>query len=87
MAEFGDTASGELAAGPPAQRGSPQLPAGAELAGANLYAVLELVPARASSARQYRSIYTRFANALRDELRRAPLVSDLTADAIFARPF
>ena len=87
MAEFGDTALAELPPGPPAQRGSPELPAGDELGGANLYAVLELVAARAaraSSARQYRSIYTRFANALRDELGRAPLVADLTADAIAA---
>jgi hypothetical protein len=66
---------------------SPALPAGPELLDANLYAVCELIAgraARASSARQYRSIYTRFADALRDELGRAPVVGDVTGDAIAA---
>jgi len=60
---------------------------GEALEDANLYAVLELIAgraARASTARQYRSIYTRFANALRDELGRPPVVKDVTVDAIAA---
>ncbi len=66
---------------------APGLPAGAELAQANLYAVAELVAARApreSSRRQYRLIFRRFADVLRDELGRPPLVADLTADTIAA---
>ena len=46
-----------------AGRLSPALPAGEQLLDANLYAVCERVAgraARASSARQYRAIYTRF---------------------------
>jgi site-specific recombinase XerD len=66
---------------------SPTLPGGEQLLEANLYAVCELIAgraARASSARQYRSIYTRFADALRDELGRPPVVGDVTGDAIAA---
>ena len=51
------------------------------------YGVCDLVvgrAARASSARQYRAIYTRFCDALRDELARPPVVADVTADAIAA---
>ncbi len=65
----------------------PGLPAGGQLAEANLYAVAELAAARApreSSRRQYRSIFRRFADVLRDELGRPPLVADLTADTIAA---
>jgi site-specific recombinase XerD len=72
---------------PAAGRLVPALPAGEQLLQANLYAVCELVAgraARASSARQYRAIYTRFCDALRDELGRPPLVGDVTADAIAA---
>lgn len=61
------------------------LPVGAELPEANLYAVIELIAgraARASSARQYLAIYTRFADRLRDGLGRPPVVGDVTADAI-----
>jgi hypothetical protein len=60
-------------------------PAGEELLGANLYAVSELIAgraARASSARQYRAIYTRFADRLRAELGRPPVVADVSVDAI-----
>jgi len=66
---------------------SPTLPAGEQLLDANLYAVCELIAgraARASSARQYRSIYTRFADALRVELGCPPVVGDVTGDAIAA---
>jgi len=66
---------------------SPPLPAGEQLLEANLYAVCELIAgraARASSARQYRSIYTRFGDALRAELGRPPVVGDVTGDAIAA---
>ena len=66
---------------------SAALPAGEQLLEANLYAVCELVAARAaraSSARQYLSIYTRLCDALRDELGRSPVVGDMTADAIAA---
>jgi len=66
---------------------SPALPAGEQLLDANLYTVCDLVAgraARASSARQYRAIYTRFCDALRDELGRAPVVGDVTADAVAA---
>jgi hypothetical protein len=65
----------------------PALPTGEQLLEANLYAVCELVAgraARASSARQYASIYRRFCDALRDELGRPPVVADVTADAIAA---
>ena len=58
----------ELLAPPAAGRLSPALPTGEQLLDANLYAVCELVAgraARASSARQYRAIYTRFCDALR----------------------
>jgi site-specific recombinase XerD len=68
-------------------RVSPALPAGEQLLHANLYAVCELVAARAaraSSARQYLGIYTRFCDARRDELGRPPIVADATADAIAA---
>jgi len=71
----------------PAGRASPALPAGEQLLQANLYAVCDLVAgraARASSARQYLTIYTRFCDALRDELGRPPAVADVTADAIAA---
>ena len=77
----------ELLAPIAAGRLSPALPAGEQLLEANLYAVCELVAgraARASSSRQYRAIYTRFCDALRDELGRAPVVADVTADAIAA---
>ncbi len=97
MAGFADSAALETTdvvvavAGSPAPAlsvmASPALPVGETLARANLYAVLELVAgraARASTARQYRSIYTRFANALRDELGRPPVVEDVTPDAIAA---
>jgi integrase/recombinase XerC len=70
-----------------AARLSPALPAGDQLLEANLYAVCELVAgraARASSAKQYASIYTRFCDALRDELGRPPVVEDVTAAAIAA---
>jgi len=66
---------------------APGLPAGDALAAANLYAVAELVAGRApreSSRRQYRSIFRRFCDALRDELGRPPIVADLTADTIAA---
>ncbi|MCA1678936.1 MAG: hypothetical protein LC777_08330, partial [Actinobacteria bacterium] len=66
---------------------SPALPAGEQLLEANLYAVCGLVAARAaraSSARQYLTIYNRFCDALRDELGRPPVVGDVTADAIAA---
>ena len=65
----------------------PGLPAGEELLGANLYAVIEMIAARApraSSARQYLAIYTRFADRLRAELGRPPVVADVTVDAIAA---
>ena len=71
----------------PAARVSAALPVGEQLLEANLYAVCELVAARAaraSSARQYLSIYTRLCDALRDELGRSPVVGDVTADAIAA---
>ena len=70
-----------------AARVSAALPAGEQLLEHNLYAVCELVAgraARASSARQYGAIYTRFCDALRDELGRPPVVGDVTADAIAA---
>jgi hypothetical protein len=66
---------------------SPALPVGEQLLEHNLYAVCQLVAgraARASSARQYGAIYTRFCDALRDELGCAPVVADVTADAIAA---
>ncbi len=65
----------------------PALPVGEAALEQNLYAVLELVAARAaraSTARQYRSIFTPFADALRAELHRPPLVADVTPDAIAA---
>lgn len=77
----------ELLAPAAGARLSPSLPAGDQLLDANLYAVYDLVAGRAvraSSARQYRAIYTRFWDALRDELVRAPAVADVTADAIAA---
>ena len=90
MPDFADTAAVlsdvELIAPLPA-RSSPALPAGERLLEANLYAVSELVAgraARASSSRQYGAIYTRFCDALRDELGRPPVVADMTADAIAA---
>jgi len=69
-----------------AGRLSPALPAGEQLLEANLYAVCEVAgrAARASSARQYRAIYTRFCDALCDELGRPPVVADVTPDAIAA---
>jgi integrase/recombinase XerD len=70
-----------------AVRLSPALPAGEQLLEHNLYAVCELVAgraARASSARQYNAIYTRFCDALRAELGRPPVVADVTADAVAA---
>jgi hypothetical protein len=66
---------------------APALPGGEELLDANLYAVIELIAGRApraSSARQYLSIYTRFADRLRAELGRPPVVADVTIDAIAA---
>jgi hypothetical protein len=91
MADFADsTAVGldvELLAPIAAGRLSPALPVGEQLLDANLYAVCDLVAgraARASSARQYRAIYTRFCDALRDELGRPPVVADVTVDAIAA---
>ena len=66
---------------------SPTLPATEQLLEANLYTVCELIAGRAargSSARQYRSIYNRFADALREELGRPPVVGDVTGDAIAA---
>jgi len=91
MADFADTAAPVLDVAllepPAAGRLSPALPAVEQLLDANLYAVCDLVAgraARASSARQYRAIYTRFCDALRDELGRAPVVGDVTADAIAA---
>lgn len=91
MSDFADSAAAArelepLQADLPA-RVAPALPADEQLLQANLYAVCELVAgraARASSARQYGAIYTRFCDALRDELGRAPLVADVTADAIAA---
>jgi len=90
MVDFADSSAValdiELLAAP-AERASPALPAGEQLLQANLYAVCELVAgraARASSARQYLTIYTRFCDALRDELGRPPAVADVTADAIAA---
>ncbi len=71
----------------PSARTAPALSAGQALESANLYAVLELIAglaARASTARQYRSIYARFANALREELGRPPRAHDVTPDAIAA---
>jgi hypothetical protein len=65
----------------------PGLPAAEELLEANLYVVMELIAVRApraSSARQYLSIYTRFADRLRAELGRPPVVADVTVDAIAA---
>jgi integrase len=65
----------------------PGLPAGGQLAEANLYAVAELVAQRApreSSRRQYGTIFRRFCDALRDELGRPPVLGDLTADVIAA---
>ena len=91
MADFADSAAlvldVELLAPAAAGRLSPALPAGEQLLDANLYAVCDLVAgraARASSARQYRAIYTRFCGALRKELGRPPVVADVTADAIAA---
>ncbi|MDX6573795.1 MAG: integrase/recombinase XerD, partial [Gaiellales bacterium] len=91
MGDFADTsasASVDVELLPAAAaRVSPALPAGEQLLDANLYAVCELVAgraARASSARQYGAIYTRFCDALRDELGRPPVVGDVTADAIAA---
>ncbi|MCA1697528.1 MAG: hypothetical protein LC790_00925 [Actinobacteria bacterium] len=91
MAGFADSTATaldvELLAPDAAGRLSPALPAGEQLLEANLYAVCELVAgraARASSARQYRASYTRFCDALRDELGRPPVVADVTADAIAA---
>jgi hypothetical protein len=65
----------------------PGLPAGGQLAEANLYAVAELVAQRApreSSRRQYGTIFRRFCDALRDELGRPPVVGELTAGVIAA---
>ena len=91
MGDFADSSAPvldvELLAPIAAERLSPALPAGEQLLESNLYAVCDLVAgraARASSARQYRAIYTRFCDALRDELGRAPVVADVTADAIAA---
>jgi site-specific recombinase XerD len=91
MADFADSSTValdvELLAPAVVGRLSPALPAGEQLLDANLYAVCDLVAgraARASSARQYRAIYTRFCDALRDELGRPPVVGDVTADAIAA---
>jgi site-specific recombinase XerD len=70
-----------------AVRLSPALPTGEQLLEHNLYAVCELIAgraARASSAKQYGAIYTRFCDALRDELGRPPVVADVTADAVAA---
>src|SRR4051794_33546957 len=51
----------------------------------NLYAagarIAALAP-RPASRRQYAHIYGRFADALRDELGRAPTTDDVTADAM-----
>ena len=65
MADFADSAAlvldVELLAPPVAGRLPPALPAGEQLLDTNLYAVCDLVAggaARASSARQYRAIYT-----------------------------
>ena len=89
MAAFAETPLGEatleLQERLPAQ--APGVPTGAELQRANLYAVCELIAARApreSSRRQYRSIFRRFCDVLRDELGRPPVVADLTADTIAA---
>lgn len=88
MGDFADSAAPALDVVPAGARArSPALPAREQLLGANLYAVCELVAARAaraSSARQYGAIYTRLCEALRDELGRPPVVGDLTADAIAA---
>ena len=91
MVDFADSTAValdvELLAPIAAGRLSPALPAGEQLLDTNLYAVCDLVAgraARASSARQYRAIYTRFCDALRDELGRPPVVADVTADAIAA---
>jgi integrase len=54
---------------------------------ANLYALSELVAARAarpSTRRMYRTIYWCFCAFLRDELDRPPTLADLSADAIAA---
>jgi hypothetical protein len=74
MADFADSTAValdvELLAPAVAGRLSPALPAGEQLLDANLYAVCELVAgraARASSARQYRAIYTRVCDELRSE--------------------
>ena len=71
MGDFADSTAValnvELLAPIAAGRLSPALPAGEQLLESNLYAVCELVAARAaraSSARQYRAIYTRFCDAL-----------------------
>jgi site-specific recombinase XerD len=89
MATFADAPLGEAALALqerlPAQ--APGVPTGAELQQANLYAVSELIAARApreSSRRQYRSIFRRFCDVLRDELGRPPVVADLSADTIAA---
>jgi site-specific recombinase XerD len=91
MADFADssaaTASDVALLPAAATRLSPVLPTGEQLLGANLYAVCELVAARAaraSSARQYGAIYRRFCDALRDELGRPPVVDDVSADGIAA---
>jgi len=88
MADFADstatTLDVELLTPAAAGRLSPALPAGEQVLESNLYAVCELVAGRAartSSARQYRAIYTRFCDTLRDELGRPPIVADVTADA------
>jgi integrase/recombinase XerD len=55
------------------------------LAEANLYAVCELIAARAarpSTRRQYAGIFRRFCDVLRAELGRPPAVADVTVDAI-----
>ena len=77
----------ELALADASTSRAPGLPADEELLDANLYAVIELIAARApraSSARQYLAIYTRFADRLRAELGRPPVVADVTVDAIAA---
>lgn len=83
MPKFGYAPPGEALE----PRGEVPAPLRTGLADANLYALAELVAARApreSSRRQYRGIFRRFADLLRDELGRPPLGADLTADTIAA---
>lgn len=91
MAVFADTPASTALAGAALAlaeaRRLPGLPAGEQLGETNLYAVCELIAARAaraSSARQYRCIYIRFCDALREQLGRPPTVGDLGVDVIAA---